>query len=143
MMEAKIRHLEIIRAAISEAAGNSLRIKGFAMLLLAGSLALRDGVSGSALGIGTILILVTIVLGLLDFYYNQQSDLFKILYNEVRVRGENDIDFSMEVNQYSDELYQLYKGIWPFPVAATICLYTFILVFLIFGMLLYTQDNIP
>ena len=138
-MESKIRHLEMIRAAISEAEGNSLRIKGFGMLL-AGSLALtlRDGVSVSAvpLPLGTILILITAVLGLLDFHYTQQSDLFKILYNEVQARDEDDIDFSMEVDQYSEDIYQIYKGIWPFPVAATICFYTFILVFLIFGMLL-------
>lgn len=138
-MEAKIRHLEMIRAAISEAAGNSLRIKGFAMLLLAGSLALtlREGVgvSGNTLGIGTILILVTIVLGLLDFYYNRQSDLFKMLYNEVQTRDEDDTDFSMEVDQYSHELYQRYKEVWPFPVVAAIYLYIFIMMILVIGML--------
>lgn len=137
-MEAKIRHLEMIRAAISEAAGNSLRIKGFAMLLLAGSLALtlREGAGSIALPIGIILILITVSLMFLDFYYTWQSDLFKMLYNEVQTRSEDDIDFLMEVDQYSRELYQRYKEVWPFPVVAAIYLYTFILMFLIFGTLL-------
>ena len=134
-MEAKIRHLEMIRAAISEAAGNSLRIKGFAMLLLAGSLALSDGVSALPLPVSTILILVTVVLGLLDFHYTQQSDLFKILYNEVQARDDADIDFSMEVDQYSTQMYQSYKIIWRFPVAAVVPLYTFIVVMLLYAML--------
>ncbi len=139
-MEAKIRHLEMIRAAISEAAGNSLRIKGFAMLLLAGSLALtlREGVSALPLplSVGTIMILITASLMFLDFYYTWQSDLFKMLYNEVQAQSEDDIDFLMEVDQYSRELYQRYKEFWPFPVVAAIFFYMFILMFLIFGMLL-------
>ena len=137
-MEAKIRHLEMIRAAISEAAGNSLRIKGFAMLLLAGSLALtlREGAIALPLPLGTILILITVSLMFLDFYYVWQSDLFKMLYNEVQTRSEDDIDFLMEVDQYSRELYQRYTEIWPFPVVVVICLYTFILMFLVSGMLL-------
>ena len=134
-MESKIRHLEMIRAAISEAAGNSLRIKGFAMLLLAGSLALSDGLITLPLPVSTILILVTVVLGLLDFHYTQQSDLFKILYNEVQARDEADIDFSMEVDQYSTQMYQSYKIIWRFPIAAVVPLYTFIVVLLLYAML--------
>lgn len=138
-MEAKIRHLEMIRAAISEAAGNSLRIKGFAMLLLAGSLALtvREGVGVSALPLpfGAILILITAVLGRLDFHYNKQSELFKMLYNDVQARSDDDIDFSMEVDQYSEQLDRPFEKIWPFPVAATFFLYVFIIVILILGML--------
>ena len=138
-MESKIRHLEMIRAAISEAAGNSLRIKGFAMLLLAGSLALtlREGVGTIALPLplAIILILITVVLGLLDFHYNKQSELFKILYNEVQARSESEIDFSMEVDQYSEQLDRPFEKIWPFPVAATFFLYAFIVVILLVGAL--------
>ena len=137
MMEAKIRHLEMIRAAISEAAGNSLRIKVFAMLLLAGSLALtlQEGTGELPLPLGTILILITVSLMFLDFYYVWQSDLFKMLYNEVQTRSEDDIDFLMEVDQYSRELYQRYKEVWPFPVVAAIYLYIFIMMILVIGML--------
>lgn len=136
-MEAKIRHLEMIRAAISEAAGNSLRIKVFAMLLLAGSLALtlQEGTGELPLPLGTILILITVSLMFLDFYYVWQSDLFKMLYNEVQTRSEDDIDFLMEVDQYSRELYQRYKEVWPFPVVAAIYLYIFIMMILVIGML--------
>lgn len=89
-MEAKIRHLEMICAAISEAAGNSLRIKGFAMLLLAGSLALalREGAGVLPLPLGAIFILITVSLMVLDFYYIWQSDLFRMLYREVQERSE-------------------------------------------------------
>ncbi len=107
------------------------------MLLLAGSLALtlREGVGTIALPLGIILILIVITLGVLDFYYIGQSDMFKILYNEVQARDEDDIDFSMEVDQYSDQLYQGYKRILRFPMVAVVPLYTFIMVILILGML--------
>ena len=138
-MEAKIRHLEMIRAAISEAAGNSLRIKGFAMLLLAGSLALtlREGTGTIALPlpIGIILILITVSLMLLDLHYIWQSDLFKMLYNEVQARSEDDIDFLMEVEQYYHELYQRYTEVWPFPAIVAVYLYIFIMMILVIGML--------
>ena len=136
-MEAKIRHLEMIRAAISEAAGNSLRIKGFAMLLLAGSLALSEGVSALPLPLplAIFLILTAVVLGFLDFHYTKQSELFKMLYNDVQARSEGDIDFSMEVDQYSYHLHQRLKKIWTFPEAAVFFLYTFIVVMLLLGML--------
>lgn len=138
-MEAKIRHLEMIRSEISEAASNSLRIKGFAMLMIAGSLALTlgDGASVSALSlpVAAIMMLIMVSLMLLDFYYTRQSDLFKILYNKVQARSDGNIDFSMEVYQYSDELNQQHKEIWPLPVAPDVFFYTSILMFLIFGML--------
>ena len=128
----------MIQSAMRRASDNSLRIKGFAMLLLAGTLALtlRDDVAVSVIPfhIGIILIVIVSFLGLLDFYFLRQSDLYKILYNETKMKSEGDIDFSMmEVEQYGSELDAFYRSNTPFPIMATAILYGSIAIIMLFG----------
>ena len=129
----------MIRGAIDGASNNSLRIKGFAMLLLAGTLALvlRGDTASSAIpfNIGIILLVVVGFLGLLDFYFIRESDLYKILYRAILTRPYGSIDFSMETMQYTDELDILYQELTPFPIVATIILYGSIALIVIFGTL--------
>ena len=126
-MEPKIRHLEMIRGAIDGASNNSLRIKGIAMILFAGTIAflLRDGESTSAIPVtlAIILFITVVILGLLDYYFVRQSDLFRILYNRVRERSENDIDFSMDAEQFGEELSSGYNVSLPVPMAVTFAFY--------------------
>ena len=135
MTEAKIRHLEMIRHAIDGASGNSLRIKGFAMLLLAGTLALalREGASVGIIPqpIAIVLLIIIAFIGLLDFYFIRQADLYGILYNEVRKLSEDEIDFSMEVDRYSDYLNSEYNERLPFPIIASSVLHLNIALILI------------
>ena len=137
MTEAKIRHLEMIRHAIDGASGNSLRIKGFAMLLLAGALALtlREGASAIPFPVGIILLVIIGFLGLLDYYFLREADLYRILYKAIMTRSQGNIDFSMETMQHINELDTLYKELTPFPVLATIILHGSIAIVVIFGTL--------
>ena len=131
----------MIRGAIDGASGNSLRIKGFAMLLLAGTMALvlRDSLDVSAgmipLPIAVILWLIIAILGVLDYHFIRQSDLFRILYNEVRIRSEEDIDFSMDVAQYTDHLGRQYQESPSFQVWASVFLYFNIFLVVLAGTL--------
>lgn len=138
-MEAKIRHLEMIQSALNRASDNSLRIKGFAMLLLVGTLALllRDGGSPIAIPFvfAIILILIVAFLFLLDFYFIRQSDLLTILYNRVRIQCEAKIDFSMEVDKYASELDERYKIFLPFQLVTSGIIHICIIVLLLLGML--------
>ena len=138
-MEPKIRHLEMIQTAMNRASDNSLRIKGFAMLLLAGALALllRDGVSAVviSLHLAVFLWLVIVILGALDIYFIQQSDLYKILYNKVRARSEDDIDFDMQVGPYDNELNRQYEERPSFQLWASIFLYLSIFLIALAGTL--------
>ena len=138
-MEAKIRHLEMIQGAVNRSSDNSLRIKGFAMLLLAGTLALLLRVSTDVNGIpflfGLLLILIVWFLFLLDIYFIRQADVYKILYNRVRSVPETEVDFSMEVSQFNAELNDYYKDYLPFPLIASGVIHICIIVMLIVGML--------
>ena len=112
---------------MSRASDNSLRIKGFAMLLLAGTmaLALRDSTATDVipLPIAIVLLVIVVFLGLLDFYFIRQSDLYRILYNEVRKLADNEIDFSMETGQYSENLNRQYNERLPFLIIASFVLH--------------------
>ena len=138
-MEAKIRHLEMIRGAISEAAGNSLRIKGFAMLLLAGTIAflLKDGVSVSIIPTTFAVILWTFVAILfsIDAYFIRQSDILRILYNQVRKRPEGNIDFSMDLTQYRHDLPEQRSEEPSLYLITTLAFYISILAILFIGAL--------
>ena len=126
-MEAKIRHLEMIQRAIDGASGNSLRIKGIAMILFAGTIAflLRDGESTSTIPftLAIILFITVVILGLLDYYFIRRADLFRILYNRVRELSENDIDFSMDAERFGEELSNSYNMNLPVPIAVTFAFY--------------------
>ena len=117
----------MIQGAIAGASNNSLRIKGIAMILFAGTIAflLRDGAATPVIPftLSLILLLTLCILGLLDFYFVRQADLLTILYNQVCERSENDIDFSMDVEQFSEELSSRYNMNLPFPIAVTFAFY--------------------
>ena len=108
------------------------------MLLLAGTLALtlREDATISVIPfhIGVILLVIVSFLGLLDFYFLRQSDLYKILYNETKVKSEGDIDFAMmEVEQYGSELDTFYRNNTPFPIMATVIFYGSIAIIMLFS----------
>ena len=109
------------------------------MLLLAGTLVLLLRNDGSSIAIpfmfAIILILVVEFLFLLDFYYIRQTDLFRILYNQVRVQSEDEIDFSMEVDQLADELDEQYRRLLSFQLIASGVIHVCIIILLFLGML--------
>lgn len=136
-MEAKIRHLEMIQGAITQATGNSLRIKGFAMLLLVGAVALL--LSGDAGGIaipvrfGLVLTGLVVVLAILDYYFLREADLFRILYNQVKAQDESAIDFAMDTAKFRKELDTQYAEHLPLPIVSTMVFYSFALAIVFFG----------
>lgn len=137
-MEAKIRHLEMIQAAITQATGNSLRIKGFAMLLLVGAVALLlsgdDGGSAIPFHIGVILLLLVVVLALLDYYFLREADMFRILYNQVQTQDEGAINFSMDITKFSAKL-NAHDAEYPRIMRiATMFFYSCALLIVLFGI---------
>ena len=117
----------MIQRAIDGASNNSLRIKGIAMLLFAGTIAflLRGGESIAviSLPLSTVLLLIIFILGLLDSYFVRQVDLLKIMYNRVRMQSEGDVDFSMESELHSKELRKQYDKNPPIPIVTTVSFY--------------------
>lgn len=92
-MENKQRHLEMIQNVIMRMANNSFMLKGWAVTLVAGIFALA---SKDADKIYFLIVYVPIVTFWgLDAYYLRQERLYRKLYDDVRMKKEAEIDFSM------------------------------------------------
>ena len=116
MINRKIKHLEFIQGTINRLASNSLRMKGYCVVLV---FALFIGLALSAVSlfiafpkhapfllpgmqeelVAIALIPVVFFWGL-DGYFLWQERLFRALYDSVRVLEEDQIDFSMDVSPF-------------------------------------------
>ncbi len=92
-MQAKLKHLEFIQGVIDRLAGNSFRLKGWAVVLVSALLVLlaREG----RLEFAYIGFVPVLVFWGLDGYFLRQERLFRDLYDHVRTLDEGEIDFSM------------------------------------------------
>ena len=96
-MERKLKHLEFIQAAISRMATNSFLFKGWAITIAAALSAFASVETKTALLI--IAVISTIMFWALDGYYLWLERGFIRLHNEVALKNEGEIDFSMSIDK--------------------------------------------
>ncbi len=106
-MENKQKHLELIQGVIDRMASNSFSLKGWAVTLVAGIFALASKDTDKLYFL--IAYVPIIVFWGLDSYYLLQERLFRALYNKVREKEEETIDFDM--NTSLDE-FKIDKNTW-------------------------------
>lgn len=92
-MGTKMKHLELIQGVINRLAGNSFMIKGWSVTLVTAlnALAAKD----SKQMFVYVAYLPALVFWALDGYFLQQERRFRAVYDDVRRRDEDTIDFSM------------------------------------------------
>lgn len=137
-MEAKIKHLEFIQGVINRTANNSFLLKGWTVTLLT-ILFIFATEKIKEISFSCILIAIfpVFIFWLLDGFFLQKERLFRDLYNEVRTKDENQIDFSLDTKQFEKKQENKYvsaffsKTIWPFyiPLMVTIVALTLIIKF--------------
>ena len=100
-MENKLKHLEFIQNVISRMANTSFLLKGWSITIIAGLFAFSatEGLV-AVLWLG---VLLTLVFWFLDSYFLWQERLFRDLYNYVRNRKEEDVDFDMDHKKFRAE----------------------------------------
>ena|SRR5258708_3619255 len=96
-MEAKLKHLDFIQAAINRMATNSFLFKGWAITLAAGLSAFAA--VDTKVALLAIALVSTIMFWGLDGYYLWLERGFVNLHNEVANKKEVDIDFSMKIDK--------------------------------------------
>jgi hypothetical protein len=96
-MEAKLKHLDFIQAAIGRMASNSFLFKGWAITIAAGLSAFGAADTKTALLI--IALATTAMFWALDGYYLWLERGFVKLHREVAAKDEKDIDFSMQIDK--------------------------------------------
>lgn len=103
-MEEKIKHLELIQEIIKRMASNSFLLKGWAVTLVTGILALvSKDTDKQYFWIAYIPILM---FWFLDAYYLQQERLYRSLYQKVRKIKNKDIDFSLKATTKEFKSYK-------------------------------------
>ncbi len=114
--EKKITHLGYIQGIINRFCNNSFLIKGWCVTITAALTALSSGSKDHYILIAYFPI---IVFWFLDAYYLWQEILYRALYDNIRIKGENTIDFSMKIpkkirenNNYISVVFS--KTIFPF-----------------------------
>ncbi len=97
-MGQKEKHLEMIQEIIKRIANNSFFIKGWAITLVAGLLALLS--KDPSFAYAVIIFIPVAFLWCLDAYFISQERLFRDLYESVRKLKDEEIDYSMDVTQF-------------------------------------------
>jgi hypothetical protein len=108
-MEAKIRHLEMIQGIINRMASNSFLLKGWSLTLVVALIALS--VSQTASLFALVALLPCFIFWGLDGYFLRQERLFRRVYDEVRVKNPEEIDFSMKWSKEAGEKEASWFGV--------------------------------
>ena len=123
-MENKLKHLEFIQGAITRMAHTSFLLKGWNITVVAGLFALSA--SNRRASILVLAIVLTIIFWFLDSYFLWQERMYRELYEEVRQKRAEAVDFSMDASRFADR-QRWYRApfsitLWPFyfSVVATL-----------------------
>ena len=95
-VDAKIQHLQMIQGIISRMAGNSFLLKGWAVTLIAGIFALSSNDTDQ--GYFWVAYTPILIFWGLDSYYLCQERRYRKLYDLVRSKDNEHIDFSMNIS---------------------------------------------
>ena len=93
--ENKRCHLEMLQEIISRMGKNSFALKGWSVGIMIAIYAFAGQSSNKAV---IITLIPLIVFWILDTYYLSLERKFRILYDEVRIKEDKDIDYSMNFN---------------------------------------------
>lgn len=135
MGENKRNHLLMIQEIINRMARNSFAIKGWAIGIMIAVYAFAGESTHKAV---LITLIPLIVFWILDAYYLMLERKFRALYDDVRLKGEKDVDFNMNFNEiklnmkdiqkYSLFQILLSKSIMPFYL---VCIITSIIIYFV------------
>jgi len=134
MSDKKMKHLEFIQNVISRMNSNSFLIKGWAITLVSAlfALAAKDA------NINYVLIsyVVIPVFWFLDGFFIATEKQYRDLYNEIRKKEEDEIDFDMNASRFNTGKNTWLSGVFSktlIPYYGVSILVTLIVMFLIIG----------
>lgn len=94
----KRKHLEFVQGVITRMANTSFLLKGWSITVVAGLFAL--GASERKVSILLLALVLNLVFWFLDAFFLRQERMYRALYDAVRVKQEDQIDFSMDANPF-------------------------------------------
>lgn len=100
-MENKRKHLELIQGVINRLSTNSFLLKGWSVVLVSALFALSA--PDSRVSFVYLAYIPAIIFWGLDGFFLWQEQLFRKVYDHVRVMSEDEIDFSMDTGIITSE----------------------------------------
>tara|TARA_B110000211_G_C14089857_1_gene558412 strand:- start:4741 stop:5142 length:402 start_codon:yes stop_codon:yes gene_type:complete len=110
MNEKKFKHLDYIQNIITRMNSNSFLIKGWGLTLISALFALAS--KDANLNYVLITGIVLPAFWILDGFFISTERQFRDLYNDVRRKNEEEIDFSMKISNYGGWKMNWIKGIF-------------------------------
>ena len=98
--ENKRKHLEFVQGVINRMANTSFLLKGWSITVVAGLFAL--GASERKLSILLLALVLNLVFWFLDAFFLWQERMYRALYDAVRAKHEDQIDFSMDATPFAN-----------------------------------------
>ena len=105
-MEKKISHLNMIQSIITRMGNNSFALKGWAVGIMIAVYAFAGSSNVKAV---IVTLMPLIVFWFIDTYYLMLERKYRCLYDDVRIKDEKDIDFSMNLNDVKINLDEVKK----------------------------------
>ena len=105
-MEKKTSHLNMIQSIITRMGNNSFTLKGWTVGIM---IAVYAFVGNSNVKAVIVTLMPLIVFWFIDTYYLMLERKFRCLYDNVRIKDEKDIDFSMNLNDVKINLNEVNK----------------------------------
>ena len=102
-MDNKIKHLEMIERIIERMAKNSFMLKGWAVTLIVGIIAV---VARMELQFWIISVVPLLMFWALDSYYLSIERKYRELYNSVRLKKDFDIDYAISVKLTASDYFK-------------------------------------
>lgn len=101
-MESKIKHLEFIQLAIARMGANSFFVKGWSVTLISALAVLAQKETNHEFWL--IALIPVLTFWGLDAYFLRQERLFRFLYDDIRMKQESEINFSMNTLEWKDRV---------------------------------------
>ena len=111
----KENHLQMIQAIIERMATNSFHLKGWTITLVAALFALSA--SDSSPSFLYLAYFPAIAFFVLDAFYLHQEKLFRALYDHVRSKADEEIDYSMDTSIVRDKVKPVPDVLWTPTIA--------------------------
>lgn len=136
-MDKKIKHLEMIQGIIDRMGGNLFLLKGWSITLIVALFAII------AKEINNIYILfsfcILFIFWILDGYFLSMERCFRGLYDEVRLKNDDTVDFSMNIINYKKGKNTWIKSIFS---KTLFIFYGTILILMIVATLMFNVKSI-
>jgi hypothetical protein len=100
--ELRLKHLDFIQLTLTRLAANSFFIKGWSVTLVAALSVIAE--KDTSKDFGWVALVPAFMFWGLDAYYVRQERLFRKLYDTVRTKNDDQVDFSMNTSPVNNQV---------------------------------------